>query len=148
MFLNTRAHLLNQACRYVESHPEALDHAASTSLAGLGIGLLSATAVSSSPSVANLPLAAADSVRLAFRMGIHVQAVSENLEARDLTESPDTWACVVHNVDQATVQDNLDTMQAREDIPPTGKVFVSAVSRTSVTIRYATQDIFPIYNIG
>lgn len=112
-----------------------LHDSANTSLAGLGIGLLSATAASLSSSLANLPFAGADAVRLAFRMGIHVQAVSDNLEPRDMSESPDTWAYVVLNVDPAAVQANLDAVQAREGIPDTGKVFISAVSRTSVTIR-------------
>ena len=79
-------------------------------------------------------MAGADAVRLAFRMGIHVQGVSENLEARELSESPDTWAYVVHNVDPVAAQEELDTMHSRENTPATGKIFVSAVSRTSVTV--------------
>ena len=87
-----------------------------------------------SSTLADLPLAGADAVRLAFRMGIHVLGVSENLETRELSENPDTWAYVVHNVDPAAAQGELDTMRSREEIPDTGKIFVSAVSRTSVTV--------------
>ena len=125
----------NQGGRYVENHPEALEDFDITSLAGLGIGLLSATAVSLSSSLANFPSAGADAVRLAFRMGVHVQSVSEKLEPRDLSEIPDTWAYVVHNCDPPAVRSNLDAMQTPKDIPQTGKIFVSAVSRDSVTIR-------------
>ena len=107
---------------------------ANTCLAGLGIGLLASAAVSLSLTLADLPLAGADAVRLAFRMGIHVQGVSENLEARELSESPDTWAYVVHTVDPAAAQKELDGMYSREQIPDTGKIFVSAISRTSVTV--------------
>lgn len=120
--------------RYVENHPEELKDFANTSLAALGVGLLSSTAVSLSSTIADLPRAGADAVRLAFRMGIHVQGVSENLEARELSESPDTWAYVVYNVDPIAAKKELDTVHSREEKPETGKIFVSAVSRTSVTI--------------
>lgn len=81
-----------------------------------------------------MPLAGADAVRLAFRLGIHVQGVSENLEVRDLSETPDTWAYIVHDVDPSVVQKALDSLQTKEQVPDTGKVFVSAISRTSVTL--------------
>lgn len=84
--------------------------------------------------MADLPLAGADAVRLAFRLGIHVLGVSENLEARDLSESPDTWAYVVHNIDPDIARKELDTIHLRDGIPDTGKIFVSAVSRTSITV--------------
>src|SRR4051794_20602207 len=89
---------LTYVIRYAENHPEESNDFTNTCLAGLGTGLLASTAVSLSSTLADLPLAGADAVRLAFRMGIHVQGVSENLEARELSESPDTWAYVVHNV--------------------------------------------------
>ncbi|KAJ5655746.1 type I iterative polyketide synthase [Penicillium longicatenatum] len=119
---------------YAESRPEDLSDLANTSLAGLGLGILASTAISLSSTLADLPQAGADAVRLAFRLGIHVQGVSANLEARELSESPDTWAYVVHNVEPAVLQKELDTIYARNEIPATGKIFVSAVSRTSVTV--------------
>lgn len=76
----------------------------------------------------------ADAVRLAFRLGIHVLSISENLEARDLSESPDSWAYVVDNVDPGTAYKELDAVHSRADIPNSSKVFISAVARTSVTI--------------
>jgi monodictyphenone polyketide synthase len=91
-------------------------------------------------------MAGADAVRLAFRMGIHVQGVSENLEARELSESPDTWAYVVHNVDPAAAQKELDAMHSREEIPDTGKIFVSAISRTSVTVSGPPARLKALFN--
>lgn len=120
--------------RYAENHAEELNDFANTCLAGLGIGLLASTAISLSSTLADLPLAGADAVRLAFRMGIHVQGVSVNLEAHELSERPDTWAYVVHNVDPVAAQEELDIMHPPEKIPATSKIFVSAVSRTSVTV--------------
>ncbi|KAL2808476.1 hypothetical protein BJX63DRAFT_439379 [Aspergillus granulosus] len=119
---------------YAENRSEDLVDFTNTSLAGLGLGLLASTAVSLSSSLADLPEAGADAVRLAFRLGIHVQSVSANLEAREPSETPDTWAYVVHNVDPEAVQKELDTIHSQKETPATGKIFVSAVSRTSVTV--------------
>ncbi|EME79056.1 uncharacterized protein MYCFIDRAFT_34361 [Pseudocercospora fijiensis CIRAD86] len=131
---------------YVESHPEELRNMSEASLAGLGIGLLASTAISLSTEQADLPLAGADAVRLAFRMGVHVFGVSENLEARDLSEKPETWACVVHNVDPAVAQKELDAMQPAGEVPETGKVFISAISRTSVTVSAPPQKLKALLN--
>lgn len=79
-------------------------------------------------------------------MGIHVQGVSENLEARELSESPDTWAYVVHNVDPAAAQKELDAMHSREEISDTGKIFVSAISRTSVTVSGPPARLKALFN--
>lgn len=84
--------------------------------------------------MAELPLAGADAVALAFRMGVLVTEISADLETRDPSESPDTWAYVVHNVKPEEAQRELDTLRVRESLPETGKVFVSAISRTSVTV--------------
>ncbi|KXS96182.1 hypothetical protein AC578_2670 [Pseudocercospora eumusae] len=131
---------------YVESHPKDLRNMTEVSLAGLGIGLLASTAISLSSEQADLPLAGADAVRVAFRMGVHVFGVSENLEARDLSEKPETWACVVHNVDPVVAQKELDAMQPAGEVPETGKVFISAISRTSVTVSAPPQKLKALLN--
>ena len=79
-------------------------------------------------------------------MGIHVQGVSENLEARELSESPDTWAYLVHNVDPAAAQKELDAMHTREEVPDTGKIFVSAFSRASVTVSGPPARLKALFN--
>ena len=119
--------------RYAKTHTNAIDPT-NTVLAGLGVGLLASTAIALAPTISDLPSSGADAVRLAFRLGIHVQSVSENLEARDLSEAPDTWAYVIHNVGQDIAQKELDAMHAQAHAPDTGSIFLSAVSRTSVTI--------------
>lgn len=120
--------------RHVDDHPEAHSAHPHTHLTALGVGLLAGAAVSISPNVATLPLHGADAVRLAFRMGIHVQAVSQQIEARDLSTTPDTWAYVVTNVDPDQAQNELDVMRAASPPSNTGRIFISAVSRTSVTV--------------
>jgi monodictyphenone polyketide synthase len=132
--------------RYIESHPGELRNFDITSLSALGVGLFSAAAVSLSPTLRFMPLAGADAVRLAFRMGIHVQSVSENLESRDDSEKSESWAYVIHNASQADVQKELDTIHSREQVPDTGKVFLSAVSRTSVTISGPPSRLKALFN--
>jgi len=80
----------------------------------LGIGLLASAAVSLSPNLADIPLAGAEVVRVAFRLGVHVEEISQNLESRDLTSPPDTWACVVPDVAAEEVQKELDAIHTRD----------------------------------
>ncbi len=88
----------------------------STALAGLGIGLLATAAVSLAPSVADIPLAGAQVVRQAFRLGVLVDEVSQNLQPRDLTDTgtPDTWAYVLPDVAAEDVQQELDAIHTKE----------------------------------
>lgn len=67
-------------------------------------------------------------------MGVHVQSVSHHLEARDLSESPKTWAYVVHNIEPEFAQKELEKFHEQIPSSETARVFISAVSRTSVTI--------------
>lgn len=75
---------------------------------------MASAAVSLSPTLADIPLAGAEVVRVAFRLGILVDEVSQNLEPRDLTSSPDTWACVVPEVAADDVQKELDAIHTRD----------------------------------
>ena len=64
--------------------------------------------------MAEIPLAGAEVVRVAFRLGILVNEVSQNLEPRDLTGSPDTWAYVIPDVTAMEVQKELDAIHTRK----------------------------------
>ncbi|KAL9099858.1 MAG: hypothetical protein Q9163_004694, partial [Psora crenata] len=120
---------------YYEIHPEQYSFGSADScLSGLGMGLLASTAVSLSPTLADLPLAGAEVVRIAFRLGVQVDEVSQNLEPRDISGKPDTWACVMTGVTPNAVQKELDAVHARERTPESSKVFISALSKTSVTV--------------
>lgn len=103
-------------------------------LTALGVGLLSACAVALSQHVSDLPAYGANAVAIAFRMGIHVQGVSHTLEARDLTEVPKTWAYVVHNINSVDAQNELDALHDASPTSNTARIFISAISRTSITI--------------
>lgn len=101
--------------RYHESRSEDFDFDSTNAcLAGLGIGLLASAALSLAPTLADIPRTGAEVVRIAFRLGVLVDEVSQNLEPRDPTASPDTWACVVPEVTVDEVQNELDAVHARE----------------------------------
>ena len=131
---------------YVEQNPDHFRDFANTHLSALGVGLITSTAVALSSNTADLPLAGADAVRLAFRMGIHVQSVLDILEPRDLTEKPETWAYVVHNVDPTEAEHELEAYNSRQEAPGTGKIFVSAVSRTSITVSGPPTRLAPLFD--
>lgn len=102
--------------RYFEEHPEEFTiDPANANLTGLGTGLLATAAVSLAPTLAELPSVAAEVVRIAFRLGVHVDEVSENLEPRDLSgASPDTWAAVIPGISPDDVQRELEAHRQKE----------------------------------
>ncbi|KAG8169429.1 hypothetical protein KVR01_000174 [Diaporthe batatas] len=101
---------------------------------GLGIGLLAACAVSIAPTLADLAFVGAEAVRQAFRLGIMVAQVSQNLFVSDLSSPADSWAYVLAEVSADAVQEELDAVQKDRRTPETNKVFISAFSSASVTI--------------
>lgn len=69
---------------------------------------MAAAAVSVSASLAELALTGAESVRVAFRLGIHVDGVSQSLEPRDPDGNLDSWAYVVTGLAAEDVQREID----------------------------------------
>lgn len=61
-----------------------------------------------STSLSDLAYYGVESVRIAFRMGIHVDRVSQSLESHEPDSSLKTWAYVVTGVSAETVQQELD----------------------------------------
>ncbi|KAL4935846.1 hypothetical protein BDV06DRAFT_233897 [Aspergillus oleicola] len=120
---------------YYENAPDRFDlHNVSTYLAGLGLGLLATAAVALSSTLADLPVTGAEVVRVSFRLGTLVDEVSQNLEPRDTSGTPDTWASVVPGAKVEEVQAELDAIHAREKTPQSSQIFISAWSEGSVTI--------------
>lgn len=101
---------------YRESYPEdAYAAPDETLLGGLGIGLLASSAISLAPSLEDLPMSGAEAIRIAFRLGVRVSEVSQNLEPMDEEDdSPDSWAYVVHDIDPEEAQKELDERQAKD----------------------------------
>ncbi|KUI69031.1 Conidial yellow pigment biosynthesis polyketide synthase [Cytospora mali] len=121
---------------YHEDFPNEFDinNSDNVALTGLGIGLLAASAVSMVRTLSDLAVVGAQAVRHAFRLGVFVAEVSHNLHPNDESSSPDSWAYVLADVSADHVQKELDTVQENKKIPEASKVFVSALSSTSVTI--------------
>lgn len=123
-------------------------------MAGLGIGLLSAAATSISPTLTDLAGAGAYVVRAAFRLGIHVYQISEQLEATDTDGNP--WAFVVPGLTADVVQTELDRYNDQtvrgpasfihsilaaaplthhlQTSPSLARIFISASDKTSITV--------------
>ncbi|KAG6358778.1 hypothetical protein INS49_012297 [Diaporthe citri] len=108
---------------------------ADSSITGLGLGLFSAAAVSMAPTLADLPIAGAEAVRVAFRLGVMVDEVSRNLQHRSEGNTRgDSWAYVVLDTVVEEVQRELDAVHAADNTPESNKIFVSALIQTSVTV--------------
>lgn len=96
-------------------------------------------------------------IRIAFRLGVLVDEVSQNLQPRSLEDGPgDSWAYVVPDLSAEDAQKELDAIHAAEVSKPgnptplspevntdaglfkkisgPNKVFISALSRTTVTV--------------
>jgi len=131
-----QVHVLRRHSHHEDNPSETYNYQnAETCLAGLGTGLLSTVAVSLAPTLADLPLTGAEVVRIAFRLGVVVDEVSRNLQpvSADGGHS-DSWAYVVPEVSVEEVQAELDAIHKTEKTPAASKVFISALSRTSVTV--------------
>ncbi|KAJ9142487.1 Ketoacyl-synt-domain-containing protein [Pleurostoma richardsiae] len=138
---------------YYETHPkEPFDfHPVDSCLAGLGTGLLATAAVSLSPTLADLSLAGAEVVRIAFRLGVLVDDISQNLQPRHASsEGPSggSWAYVVPDVAAEDVQRELDAIHMAENTPEMGKVFISALSRTSVTVSGPPARLKHVFHVS
>ncbi|KKA17953.1 Polyketide synthase, partial [Rasamsonia emersonii CBS 393.64] len=57
----------------------------------------------------------------------------ENLEAID-AEAPDSWAYVVYGLTPEDAEKELDNIHTRDSTPAASRIFVSAISETSVTV--------------
>lgn len=77
---------------------------------------MATAALSLAPTVADLPISGAQVVRQAFRLGVLVDEVSQNLQPRDLTDesTADTWAYVLPDVKPEEVQAELDIIHKHE----------------------------------
>ncbi|KAL2818704.1 hypothetical protein BDW59DRAFT_175058 [Aspergillus cavernicola] len=151
------------------SEPYIATHA-SPHLAALGVGLLSAVAVAISPTLADLPSAGAEAIRIAFRLGILSFTFSENIEQQPIDSSPQSWAYVVTGVAEIAMRDELESFHKTTKVnrshpqitPPISQLFISSVGdgnlivsgppsklvalfKSSEKLRYASFAPLPIY---
>lgn len=69
---------------------------------------MAAAAVSISSSLSDLALNGVESVRVSFRLGIHVDGVSQSLECREANSTPESWAYVVTGVSAEEVKREIE----------------------------------------
>lgn len=71
--------------------------------------------MSLSPTLADLPLAGAEVIRVAFKLGVLVDEVSQNLQPRSIDGGTgDSWAYVVPDALASDVQNELDSIHSAE----------------------------------
>lgn len=63
-----------------------------------------------------IPVAGAEVVRIAFRLGVVVDEISQNLQLRDATanDSQESWAIAIPDAKESEVQEELDAIHTRE----------------------------------
>jgi hypothetical protein len=94
----------------------------STILSGLGIGLLSAVAVATSTSLNEIASSGVECVRVAFRLGLRVEEISQLLEPRGLDGNRSSWAYVVTDRSLQDVQEAIKE-QNGEAVSDTYKIY-------------------------
>ena len=75
------------------------------------MGLLVSTAVSITTSLSDLVAAGVEVIRIAFRLGVHVRNVSQNLDVEN--DASDSWAYVVYGLIPEEAQKYLDDIHTR-----------------------------------
>lgn len=93
---------------------------------------MASAAASVARSIHDLANAGVECVRIAFRIGIRVDQVSQTLEARDTDDELASWAFVVAGVSQEDVQRELDTYNS-------SSVSVSILSQVCLLIHLSVQ---------
>ncbi|KAL7900505.1 polyketide synthase-like protein [Trichoderma sp. SZMC 28014] len=120
---------------YYEDSNESYDfHSVDACIAGLGSGLLTTAAVSLAPTLGDIPVVGAEVIRVAFRLVVLVDQVSQNLQPKPVEGTGDSWAYIVLGVGAEEVQEELDAFHAVEHTPEASKIFISAISRASVIV--------------
>lgn len=76
-------------------------------ITGLSVGLIAAAAATISASLPDFALNGVESVRIAFRLGVHVDGVSQSLESLEADGTRESWAYVVTGVSSEEVQKEI-----------------------------------------
>lgn len=87
-----------------------------------------------SNTLSELILNGAESVRVSFRLGIHVDDLSRNLEAPQPDGMLQSWAHVVTGMEEGAVQRELSRFNKEAGESELTKVFISAADKSSVSV--------------
>lgn len=120
---------------YFETRPGTPTARNNACILGLGIGLLSAAAVASAPSLVEIIPFAVKAVRVAFRTGATISKVASLVQpSREIREN---WSMVIQYVKPEVVEKELKEYYDKKKTSITSRAYVSAVSKSTVTISGA-----------
>lgn len=97
----------------------------------LGSGLLTAAAVSFASRLPDLVKLGAEAIRIAFRMGLRVDQVSQRLESRRAEGPAESWAYVFSELSEDEVRKELASMNASLVSVPSNISTSTNTARTS-----------------
>ena len=150
--------------RHHEINHLDLESGASGALAsGLSIGLFGAAALSTAHTLAEMVQTGVQSLRVSFRLAVHVQDFSQKLESARPDHVDGSWANVVTGMSEETVGQELSKYNAQTGVSNLSKVFISAVDKAFVgvtgppsrlraafqfseSLRYANSFPLPVYD--
>ena len=99
--------------RFYESNGIAYRPApSSTTLLGVGVGLLAAAAVSAASSLPDLVELTLRAIRVAFRLGLYVNQVSSQFEPEGNALARDSWSFAISDMTVEEIQHEIDRYNA------------------------------------
>ncbi|MCJ1478063.1 hypothetical protein MMC13_006738 [Lambiella insularis] len=119
------------------------------SMIGLCTGLLAASAVSSFSTASSFIPLAVQTVRIAFRVGVHVDSVADQLRTRG--EGSESWSIIVSGITDSVAKHGVEEFHSETGLPISKHAYISAVSPSGVTVSgppetlrklFATSDCF------
>ncbi|SPN97748.1 probable polyketide synthase [Cephalotrichum gorgonifer] len=116
----------------VEKEPKDWTRHDQTYMVGLCTGLLSAAAISSTPTVSTLIPLAIQTVLIAFRTGLYVSALAERL-CPPSTKS-ESWTMIFPGTSEEEANSAISKFHLANNSPLANRVYVSAISASNVAI--------------
>ncbi|CAG8058756.1 unnamed protein product [Penicillium salamii] len=106
----------------------------STTLLGVGVGLLAAAAVSAASSLSDLVELTLRAIRVAFRLGLYVNQVSSQFEPEGNALARDSWSFAISDMTVEEIQHEIDRYNAEtlycfpllKDRPEFCKLYIGA----------------------
>ncbi|KAL8840742.1 MAG: hypothetical protein Q9170_001180 [Blastenia crenularia] len=122
---------VSQLAKYIDADQDLFD-SPNTLIVGLCTGLLAAAAVASAPAPHRLIPLGVEVVLIAFRVGTYVHRTARQLDIS--RTGTDSWSVVVGGTTKENAQDALAEFHKNNSVTTLKKAYISAISRSSVTI--------------
>lgn len=119
---------------FLEGHESEYFVPSDTVLVGMCTGLLASAAVSSSQSLLELISIALKVVRVAFRIGVKVDAASRRLSIDNVVETSQSWSRLVLGGQPDTIISEVAHFNETKGLPRASQAYVSSTSKDVVTV--------------